>query len=330
MKAGKVDPQILNSLLDKLKTRSSDVLIGPAFGVDAAVLKIGDTLVSVTSDPITFTSKDNVYYLFSCNINDLISMGAKPAFLGVNVLLSEDVTEEELKRLFEEFATYSEKFGISVITGHTEVTPGLKNTILSGFMMGRVIKEVNPYKIHIGDAIIQIKGVAIEGTSILSREKEKELKKRFGEDFINRCKNFLYDPGICLYDVGLYLLENFDIHALHDPTEGGILSALYEVLVAANVGAYIDADEIFVYEETKMICDYFHIDPLGLISSGCILAFAEKEEAKKICESLKERGIFARGVGEVKEEKDGIFIKRKGELKELRPYERDQILEVLE
>lgn len=305
------------------------MIIGPAYGVDAAVIRIGETLLSVTSDPITFTSKDNVYYLFSCNINDLISMGARPQFMGMNILLSEETSEEEVKKLFDEVALYSEKYNISVITGHTEVTPGIKNTILSGFMMGKVIREVNPYKIKVGDSIIQIKGVAIEGTSILSREKEKELIDRFGEDFVNRCKNFLYDPGICLYDVGLYILENFDIHAFHDPTEGGILSALYEVLVAANVGAYIDADEIFVYDETKAICDYFNLDPLGLISSGCILAFAEKEVAINICEGLKEQGIFARIVGEVKEKKDGLFIKRNGGVKELKPYERDQILGVL-
>ena len=329
LKPGKIPPDLLKLALEKLKVTSEDILVGPKYGVDGAVVKVKNPLLALTSDPITFTSKDSVFYLMACNINDLISMGAKPLYLSVNLLFYEGVTEEEVLNTFEELGFYSKKFNVPVITGHTEVTPGLKSTILSGFMVGQVVKEVSPEKVRVGDVIVQVKGVAIEGTSIISREKQDELAKVFGEPFVKRCKDFLYEPGICLFDVGVKLIENYDIRNFHDPTEGGIVTALFESLQASGLGAFIDGDKIIVYSETKILSEYYRIDPLGLIASGSLIVYTEKREAERICSDLGKENIPAEIIGEVREKEAGILIKKQHTLKELTPYERDQILEVL-
>lgn len=330
LKPGKVAPELLEQILKKLKCESPHLLVGPAYGVDGAIISINDKMVAVSSDPITFTSVDNVYYLFACNINDLISMGARPEFFGINVLFHEGVTEEDVIRTFDEISRFSKAFQLCVITGHTEVTPGLKDTILSGFIMGRVVREVSPLKVKPGHFICQIKGVAIEGTCIIAREKFQELLDNFGFDFASNCKNFLVNPGICLYDVGLRLITEYDVKNLHDPTEGGILTALYEALVAAGLGGIIHSDRIIVYEETRKLCEYYRIDPLGLISSGSIIAFAEPEEAERICREFEKEGIPARIIGEVTSRDSGIILEEGGRRRKLTPFSRDQILEVLE
>jgi hydrogenase maturation factor len=329
LKPGKIPPELLKECLRKLEVTSEDILVGPKYGVDGAIVKIKSPVIAFTSDPITFISKDSVYYLMACNINDLISLGAKPLYLGVNLLFHEGVSEEGVLNTFEKLGFYSKKFNIPVITGHTEVTPGLKSTVLSGFMVGQVIREVSPEKVKVGDAIVQIKGVAIEGTSIISREKQEELVRVFGEPFVKRCQEFLYNPGICLFDVGLKLIENYEIHNLHDPTEGGMITALYESILASGLGAIIDGDRIIIYDETKAISTYYRIDPLGLIASGSLIAFTGKREAERLCGDLQKEGIPAEIIGEIKEKNAGILVKRGGALMELVPYERDQILEVL-
>ncbi|MEO0286347.1 MAG: AIR synthase-related protein [candidate division WOR-3 bacterium] len=329
LKTGKLPPEVLTKILKGLPCNSVDVIIGPRYGVDGAILNVGRKRFAFTSDPITFTSKESVYYLFSVNINDTISMGAKPEFFAINLLFREGITLEEVESIFIELSQYALMYDICIITGHTEVTPGLKSNVLSGFMFGSVLREVGPEKIKERDVIVQIKGVAIEGTAILAREKENELLTKFDHEFVHRCKNFLFDPGICLHKVGLEVLEKFSVHSLHDPTEGGIQTAVYEVLKAANMGAEIFEKEFLIYEETKEISKFFKINPLGLISSGCLLAILDEQEGVELCEYFNNLGIPAKIVGRVLGHEREIFLIKDGKKEELTPFERDQILEVL-
>lgn len=305
------------------------MLIGPQYGIDGGLVNLDKGIYAFTSDPITFTSSENAYYLFAVNINDIIAMGAKPQYLALNILFREGVEEKEVVETFRKIGELAKSFGVCVVTGHTEVTPGLFQTILSGFMAGKVIQKVDPRNIQIGDVIFQVKGVAIEGTSIIAREKEAELKGKFGTDFVEKCKNFLYEPGICLYPMAIEILENFKVHGLHDPTEGGILTAIYEVLKASGKGGEIWEEEIVVYHETRVLSEYFGINPLGLISSGSLLVFQEEREGVRMCKYLNKKGIPCKIIGRVLEEEKGMWVLKGGKRSELKPFERDQILEVL-
>ena len=76
------------------------------------------------------------------------------------------------------------------------------------------------------------------------------------------------------------------VHAMHDPTEGGILNGIHEMADAANLGVKIFEEKITVEPETAKICRFYEIDPLQLISSGALLIAAEPEAADKIIEAL--------------------------------------------
>jgi hydrogenase maturation factor len=58
---------------------------------------------------------------------------------------------------------------------------------------------------------------------------------------------------------------------MHDPTEGGIATAVHEIVHAANLGALIEAEMLTIFPETQMLCDHYYLDPLGLIASGALL-----------------------------------------------------------
>ena len=79
------------------------------------------------------------------------------------------------------------------------------------------------------------------------------------------------------------------VHAMHDPTEGGILNGIHEMADAANLGARIFEEKITVEPETAKICRFYEIDPLQLISSGALLIAADPQAATKIIDNLSQR-----------------------------------------
>ncbi|GAJ20682.1 unnamed protein product, partial [marine sediment metagenome] len=131
-----------------------------------------------------------------------------------------------------------------------------------------------------GDKILFIKQIAIEGTAIIFREKEKELKSVFPQKIIKRGKNLLSNPGISILKAAKVLNQNCKVRAMHDPTEGGIANALWEISQAARVKILVEEKKIPINKETRSICNYYRLDPLYLIASGSLLATLSKREAE--------------------------------------------------
>jgi len=90
------------------------------------------------------------------------------------------------------------------------------------------------------------------------------------------------------------------IHSMHDPTEGGLANALHELSIAARVEIEVEKDAIPIYEESQILCETFHLDPLGVIASGALLITASPPEAEKILEKAQGNGITMTRIGCVK------------------------------
>jgi hydrogenase maturation factor len=88
------------------------------------------------------------------------------------------------------------------------------------------------------------------------------------------------------------------VHAMHDPTEGGVAGALHEMADASNLGVRVFREKIRVEPETARICDFYRIDPLQLIASGALLIAAEPAFAETIVETLRKNLIQAETIGE--------------------------------
>lgn len=300
---GKLPMELLSELLGELPADES-VVLGPGIGRDAAAVRLGEQLVVLKSDPITFATDEIGWYAVNVNANDVACLGATPRWFLSTLLLPESGTTPELvRRIGASLRAACAHLGISLIGGHTEITTGLDRPIIAGTMVGTVEPErlIRPDRVEPGDEILLARGIAIEGTAILARECQDRLADCFDERFLNRCRAFLHQPGISVVQAARLLHHHLGerLHALHDPTEGGLATGLRELALASGYGVTVDERAIPIYPETRALCDALGLDPLGLIASGALLAAVEPGASGEALALLQQAGIPAASIGRV-------------------------------
>ncbi len=331
---GKLDFSLLDKMLKKYQSKSdSRVIIGPKLGEDAAVIEYQDRYLVVKTDPITFATEEIGWYVVQVNANDIATRGAAPKWFQATILLPEKKTTEALiDKIFSQIYDACNKLNIMVIGGHTEISYNLDRPIIVGSMLGEVEKDklVSTSGAKPGDVIILTKGIVIEGTSIIAREKQEELKKRgYQNSFIQKCKDFIYKPGLSVVEDAL-LANKINVHAMHDPTEGGISAGLYEIAAASQVGLMIEREEITILEESRILCKEYNLDPLRTIASGALLIVAPQNNANNIIAILNRNGIKSSLIGKIKEKSFGIKMLSSGNLADLNFSAKDEITKIFE
>ena len=328
MLAGKLPMELLSRLLSDIDVSDPRVVLGARAGEDAALLDMGDRYLVAKTDPITFATDLIGWYLVQVNANDLASMGATPRWLMATLLLPEGTTEEQTEAIFTQLLEACNSLGITLIGGHTEITYDLPRPIAMGAMLGEVAKDrvVLTSGAQVGDSIVLTQGIAIEGTSILAREAEDVLAaKGVPPPVIERAKSFLFTPGISVAKAATIACDTVAVHAMHDPTEGGVATALLELATAASVGMTIDAERIPILPECRTICEALSLDPLGLIASGALLATLPPSEAKQLVATLNQEGIPASVIGSVTPASEGLRLVSNGTSRPLPTFERDEL-----
>ncbi len=329
---GKLPLNFLERMLKKYSSSDERVVVGPAIGEDATAIDMGDRYLIAKTDPITFVAEDIGTYAININANDIATMGGRPLWFLVTILLPDGSTTPELvEKIFHQLSATCKGLGISLCGGHTEITAGLEKPIVIGMMLGEVEKGslIKTGGAKIGDDIILTKAIAIEATSILAREKGKELEGVFGEDFVQRCKGFVEYPGISVLRDAQIAIKNGDVHSMHDPTEGGLASGLYEVASAAGVGLIIEEEQIQVFEECRVLCRHYGLDPLGLIASGALLIIINPQDTERVISALRSEAISAVKIGKIVPREEGLRLKRGNRTQDLPSFERDEITKVL-
>ena len=310
---GKLDFSLLGKLLEKYQSKPDPrVIIGPKLGEDAAVIEYPDRYLVAKTDPITFATDEIGWYAVQVNANDIATRGAVPKWFQATILLPEKkTTADVVDKIFSQIYNACNQLNITVIGGHTEISYNLARPIVVGNMLGEVDKDklVSTSGARPGDMIILTKGIVIEGTAIIAREKQKELRdKGYSEKFIQRCQDFIYSPGLSVLKEAL-LANQFEIHAMHDPTEGGLSAGLYEIAVASQVGILIEREKVPILGESQKLCDEFRLNPLSVITSGTLLIIVPERESGKIIGLLEKEGIASYLIGEIKDKNFGIKIK---------------------
>jgi len=337
---GKIKSKILSQLLNKYCSSKIDerVILGSQIGEDAAVIDMGDKYLVAKTDPVTFLEYipdiyNNIgFWVVNVNVNDVVSCGAIPKWFQTTILLPEKGTTEELiEKIFKEIHETCKNLGISVVGGHTEITVGLDKPIAIGCLMGEVEKDklVKTSGAKVGDAVILTKGIVIEGTSIIATEKERELLERgLNKQFIERCKQYIYDPGISVLKEAILANQNFKIHAMHDPTEGGLACGLFELAYSSGTGVLIDYNSIKILPESEKLCNIYGLNPLGTISSGSLLITLDEKDSTNLIDLLIENGIYAVKIGKIVEKKEGLKIIKDGIKNKLVYSEKDEITKI--
>ena len=334
LKTGKLDIDILKIFLEKNTILDPRVVVGPKIGEDAAAIDLGkgtDHYWVVTSDPITFTTEEIGYYGVVVNLNDIATMGAIPKWFLATLLFPEKSDFRAIEKVFRQIHNACHRFRISFIGGHTEITPGIKKMILSGHMIGEVRKEklVKTSGTRAGDLLLLAKGVCIEGTSIMAREKEAELlKRRISRSLIRKAKRFIFNPGIDVLRPARIACEVASIHSMHDPTEGGLINGLIEMAWASEKEIEVDLENVFVYRESRILCQELGLNPLGVIASGALLLAISPSDFSPIQKAFRKNSIPLKIIGQVKRGPARVLkIDRKGR-EELKPLPRDEILKI--
>lgn len=332
---GKLKHDYLENLINKFVFDIQDkrVVVGSKIGEDAAVIDMGDKYLVSKTDPITFTTNEIGYYAVNVNVNDVVCTGATPKWFQSVILLPEKKTTEDLvENIFKSIHDTCQQMGISVVGGHTEITTGLERPIVIGSLLGEVAKEkvVLTSGAEPGDALILTKGIFIEGTSIIGREKADFLKnKGYDLKFIEKCKNYLYDPGISVFKEALLANQQFKIKAMHDPTEGGVACAIKEMTIASNTGALIEEDKVIVLPEPLELSKIFNLNPMGTISSGSLLIAIEDKFSAELISLLNKNNIFAEKIGMFTPKEKSLMIREKsGKIRSLKYSETDEITRI--
>lgn len=323
--AGKLPGWLLKKVLPA-SVADEQVLVGPGVGCDAAAIAVGEQVVVAKTDPITFASERAAFHLVEVNANDLACMGAEPRWLLVTSLLPVGVTPADVLSSFAELAEACRLRGVQLIGGHTEIVPGIDRALLIGSMLGITSPEhlITPGAAKAGDVLLLTKGLAIEGTALLAQERARELAPLVGEDVVSRATRLLHHPGISVVADCQAATAVKGVTALHDPTEGGLATAIREIAAPAGLGASLDADRIPVLAETMAICEALRLDPLGLLASGSLLIAAGPDLAADVRVAIGAVGIPVAEIGVLTEDR-AFTIVRNGIVDQLPDFAVDEI-----
>jgi hydrogenase maturation factor len=330
---GKLPAELLATLLAQVPQDDPAIILGPGVGLDCAIVDLGSTLLAFKSDPITFATDEIGWYMVQVNANDIATTGATPRWLLATLLLPENQTSaDSAAQMMGQITTACQELGISLIGGHSEITYGLDRPIAVGTLIGTVVREnlITPQGTAPGDHILLTKGVPIEATAILAREFPERLAEVLSSDELIQAQNFLTEPGISVLREAQIARAAGQVTAMHDPTEGGLSGALWELAEANGRSLIIDPAAIPIPPLSARICAAFDLDPLAAIASGALLLTVRYSDVSAIIQALAAEGIRCVDIGQVEEGPAYVWKESKdGRLPWPRPI-RDEIAKVYE
>jgi hydrogenase maturation factor len=330
---GKLPAELLERLLAGVVRRDPRVLLGPALGEDAALIDLGDRILVAKADPVTFASDRIGWYAVHVNANDVACMGARPAWFLATILLPEGAPEAMAEEVFAQVEAACAALDVTLVGGHTEVTYGLGRPIVAGAMLaeappGRIVRNADA---KLGDHLILTKGIAIEGTALLARDAADHLRRRgVAEAALERARALLDRPGISVVREALLACDTAPVHAMHDPTEGGLATALHELAAASGLAAEVQAEAVTVLPETAEVCRALSLDPLGLLASGSLLIAVAEEDCERVRGALSGAEISAACLGHLAGGGKGAIIDVRGERRSIPHFQRDELARLLE
>ncbi|MBQ8518917.1 MAG: AIR synthase family protein [Agathobacter sp.] len=307
MKAGKLKESVLKrSILKQLHKRREEAMALPAVGGDYGAMSISeDVAVVLSSDPITLTKNAVGSSAIMAACNDVACSGAKPMGVSVTMLLPTSYNEEELRDLMKDLDVACEKCNVDIINGHTEVTRAVKEPLVVVTAMGTVLKKdmIHSSGVRPGMDIVATKWVGLEGTAILAKEKDEDLRNRYAQPFIDKAKNFQQLMSIIPEAA---VAAKSGASAMHDVSEGGIFGALWELAESAGVGLEIDLKKIPIRQETIEICEFFDLNPYKILSGGCLLIATE--DGNGLVMEMEKADIPAVIIGKATDSNDRVLI----------------------
>lgn len=307
--------------------RDPSLLIGPGVGEDsAAVASDGAEILVLTSDPITFVSDALGHYAILINANDIATAGAVPRWFLATVLLPCGVTASAARSILHEIQSACRRWKITLCGGHTEITDAVNRPVVSGTLVGTVARGrlVDKRRMAPGDRVLLTKAVAVEGTAIVAREFAQRLRGLGMPAADIAAAGELVDQ-IGVLDEARLAAETAGVHAMHDVTEGGLATAVAELSEAGGRRIRIQMDQVPVFPETRALCRYLDLNPMGLIGSGSLLICCAARATETLMARLQGAGIPVACIGEITENGPGVDGFRHGQAVPWPRFDRDEL-----
>ena len=145
---------------------------------------------------------------------------------------------------------------------------------------------------------------------------------------LDEAANYLYKPGISVLEPALAAAEAELVTAMHDPTEGGVATGLWEMADASGCGLKVELTDVSVTPLTAAACAAFGLDPLGTIASGGLLATAAPEDEEALLALWQRIGKTGRRIGRVLPASEGVYGLRNDRRVDLPRFDADEIVKL--
>jgi hydrogenase expression/formation protein HypE len=278
---------------------------------DAAVLNLPSGRLAMSTDsfvvqPLFFPGGSIGELAVNGTVNDLAVSGAVPKYLSASFILEEGFPLAQLAAIVESMAAAAATAGVQIVTGDTKVVERghgdgcYINTAGIGVLREDV--QVGPHRAKPGDAILVSGMIGDHGMAIMSVREGLEFESQLRSD----CAALNGMIGDVLDAVGL------GVHAMRDPTRGGLSSTLTEIALASGVGIAIDEAKLPVRMEVQSACELLGLDPVYVANEGKAVFFVAAEAAELVLATLRAHplGADAAIIGRVVAEHKGMLVAR--------------------
>ena len=314
------------AVLPNLGSDTKEVLVGPGYGLDNAVLGLGPGRVMiVTTDPVSMIPPLGVSLSAWLSVHlvasDFTTSGLRPMFATFSFNFPPEIDEDSRENYVAAVGSECKKLGVSIVSGNTGSYPGAGLSVIgAGTMFGFGPRSgyVDPSMAQEGDSILMTKHAAIEATSTLSLSFPKFIEERIGRRLAGKARRLIHqcstvEAALSATKTGL---GRDGITSMHDATEGGVLGGLSEMASASGKEFLVNADRIAVPEEVKAACAAFGIDPLTSLSEGTLLMTCNPHAAEAARRGFRRDGIRVEEIGSV-ERGSGLRVSKKGRYRTL-------------
>ena len=313
-------------MLGRLGARRPETLVGAALGVDAAAVRLDpDTACVLTTDPITTAVSGAGRLAVHVVCNDLAAMGAEPIGVLATLLFPEGVSGADIGQVAADIDVTARSLNVEVLGGHTEVAPGISAGLVVMTGIGKAPRDrlLTAAGARAGDALVLTKAAALEGSHILATDLASRLAA-VSEPLLAEARAYVDELSVV---PEARLAVGLGATAMHDPTEAGVVGALWEMAEASSRGFRVEVGRIAVREATRAICAAIGVDPLRLIASGALLIACRDGAA--MVRGLRDGGIEAAEIGAMTNG-GRVLVHADGREEAVEDLGRDELYRVLE
>lgn len=259
---------------------------------DAAVLNLITGRLAMSTDsfvvqPLFFPGGSIGELAVNGTVNDLAVSGADPKYLSASFILEEGFPLAQLAAIVESMAHAAAVAGVQIVTGDTKVVERghgdgcYINTAGIGALREGI--QVGPHLARSGDEILVSGTIGDHGMAIMSVREGLEFESQIRSD----CAALNGMIADVLHAAGL------DIHAMRDPTRGGLASTLNEIAQSSSVGIAIDEASLPVRTEVQSACELLGLDPVYVANEGKVVLFVAPEAADRVLATLRAHPLDA-------------------------------------